>query len=155
MATIHHQVWIDTPAAKLFEAISTVDGVGRWWDKAKATRTEVGTVLEFSPGAPHGTLKARVLDLVPGKRVEWEFISTHPKSSPASAWTGTHVVFEVTERKPLPFAETKAERMAVLDFRHSGWDESSEWLGFCSFGWAEALKKLEQLCAARPPSAGG
>src|SRR5262249_13310559 len=38
-------------------------------------------------------------------------ISTHPKTSPASAWTGTHVLFEITERG----------NTAILDFRHSGW----------------------------------
>ena len=40
-------------------------------------------------------VKLRVVELVPNKRVEWECISTHPKSSPASAWTGTHFVFEI------------------------------------------------------------
>ena len=151
MATLHHQVWMNTPAEKLYEAISTVDGIGSWWDKAKATETKVGTVLEFNPGAAHGTLKAKVLDLVPGKRVEWEFISTHPKSSPASAWTGTHAVFEVTERKPPAFEVIKNARMAVLDFRHSGWDENSEWLGYCNSGWGEALQRLKQLTESRSP----
>lgn len=149
MAAIYHQVWINTPTAKLYEAISTVEGVGSWWDKANSTETDVGTVLEFSPGAAHGTLKAKVLDLVPGKRVEWEFISTHPKSSPASAWTGTRLVFEITVRKPLAFDITESEQMAVLDFRHSGWDESSEWFGFCNFGWGQALQKLKQLCESQ------
>ncbi len=30
------------------------------------------------------------------------------------------------------------DRIAILDFRHSGWDENSEYLGFCNFAWGEA-----------------
>lgn len=84
-------------------------------------------------------LKAKVLKLDPGKRIEWEFISTHPKTSPASAWTGTHVVFEITGK----------ENLAILDFRHSGWDENSEYFGFCNYGWGAALQKLKQVCESQ------
>jgi uncharacterized protein YndB with AHSA1/START domain len=149
MATLYHQVWISTSPAKLYQAVSTTDGIGSWWDKAKPTETKVGAMLEFSPGAPHGTLKARVLKLNPGKRVEWEFISTHPKSSPASAWTGTHIVFEITQRKPLPWDDTKTAHLAVLNFRHSGWDENSKWIGYCNSGWGEALQNLKKVCEAK------
>ena len=149
MATIYHQVWINAPVAKVYEAISTADGLGSWWDKPNATKTDIGPVLEFSPGAEHGMLRAKVLERVQDKRVEWEFISTHPKSSPASAWTGTHVIFEISERDNVValsgFGQDK-DRIAILDFRHSGWDENSQYFGFCNFAWGEALQKLKQVC---------
>ena len=141
MATLYHQVWVNAPTAKLYEAISTETGIGRWWDKPRATESDRGPVWEFNPGAEHGVLKMKVLNLVPGKRVEWECISTHPKTSPASAWTGTHVMFEISER----------EDVTILDFRHSGWDESSEYFGFCNYHWGEALHALKQWCES--PSA--
>jgi hypothetical protein len=34
--------------------------------------------------------------------------------------------------------------LTVLDFRHSGWDEKSEYLGFCNFAWGETLLMLKQ-----------
>jgi hypothetical protein len=145
VATLYHQLWMNTGTAKLYEAIVTADGIGSWWDRPTATETDAGPVLEFNLGAAHGTLKAKVLDLVSGKRVEWAFFSTHPTGSPASAWTGTHVVFELSDRKPLAFEVTERERMAVLDFRHTGWDENSEWFGYCNSGWGEALQKLKRL----------
>src|SRR5215813_15283910 len=123
MATLYHQVWIHAPTGKLYEAISTENGIGSWWDKPKAVKSDAGVVLEFSPGAEHGVLRMKVLELVQGKRVEWECISAHPKTSPASAWTGTHVIFEISRRLVPPWASTKAE-VAVLTFRHSGWDEN-------------------------------
>jgi hypothetical protein len=105
-------------------------------DKQTATETDSGLVLEHNPGPEHGVVKLKVLQMVPEKRIEWECISTHPKSSPASAWTGTHFSFEISAR----------ENRAILDFRHSGWMENSEYLGFCNFGWGVALQKLQQWC---------
>ncbi len=136
MATLYHQVWINAPAARVYEAISTAEGISSWWDKQTATETDSGLVLEHNPGPEHGVVKLKVLQMAPDKWIEWECISTHPKSSPASAWTGTHFSFEITER----------ENMAILDFRHSGWDENSEYLGFCNFGWGVALQKLQRWC---------
>jgi uncharacterized protein YndB with AHSA1/START domain len=147
MATLYHQVWIAASTAKVFEAISTEDGIGSWWDRPRAERSDSTVVLEFNPGPEHGVLRARVLEAVRDERVEWEFFSTHPANSPASAWTGTRVLFEISRRAVPPWAVDRAE-MTIVDFRHSGWDERSEYLGFCNFGWGEALQKLKQRCEA-------
>src|SRR6266568_6577837 len=81
MATIYHQVWINAPLAKVYEAISTLEGIVSWWGPHKSTKTDIGLVLEHDPGPAHGVVRFKVLDTVQDKRVEWEFISTHPKSS--------------------------------------------------------------------------
>src|SRR5262249_10536606 len=119
MSTLYHQIWIAAPTARVYEAIATEDGIGRWWDKPRAVRSDSATALEFDPGPEHGVLRARVLQMVPERRVEWEFISTHPKHSPAFAWTGTHVVFEISRCSMPPCAVDKVD-MAILDFFHSG-----------------------------------
>lgn len=99
MATIYHQVWINAPVAKVYEAISTADGLSSWWAPHTSTETDTGLILAHSPGAEHGDVKMKVLDMVQDRRVEWEIIGTHPKRSPASVWTGTHIIFEITDRK--------------------------------------------------------
>src|SRR5213596_2882729 len=98
MATIHHELSINAPVAKVYEALSLADKIGTWWDKQTPTQTDRGLVLEHNPGPEHGVVKLRVVELVPNKRVEWECISIHPQSSPASAWTGRHFTFELAER---------------------------------------------------------
>lgn len=78
----------------------------------------------------------KVIDLIQDKRVEWEIISIHPKRSPASAWTGTHIIFELTNREnPGQWLGISSGEpiLTVVDFRHSGWDENSEYFGFCNF----------------------
>jgi hypothetical protein len=145
MATLSHQVWIRTPTARLYDPFATEEGIGRWWDKPKAVRSPSGLAWEFNPGPEHGVLVANVLEMIQDRRVEWEFVSRHPKHSPAFAWTGTHVVFEISRRAVPPWASERVE-MAILDFRHSGWDERNEYFGFCNFQWGEALRKLKQWC---------
>ena len=149
MATLNHQVWINAPVARVYEGISTADGLGRWWAPHESTETLAGLVLSHDPGPAHGVVKMKVIDMAPDKRVEWEIISTHPQSSPASAWTGTHVIFEISERDNVVARSgfgKDGDRISILEFRHSGWDENSEYLGFCNFAWGQVLLMLKKWC---------
>ncbi|HEV2855285.1 MAG TPA: SRPBCC domain-containing protein [Thermoanaerobaculia bacterium] len=137
--TIHHQVSINAPVAKVYEAISTADGISTWWDKQTPVQTDRGLVLEHNPGPEHGIVKLRVVELVPDKRVEWECISTHPESSPASVWTGTHFIFELAERDDI------AGRITILDFYQTGYDERSEFFGFNNSAWGQVVQNLKQV----------
>lgn len=136
MATIRHQVVIDAPAAKVYEAIATAEKIGTWWDKQTPTQTDRGLVLEHNPGPEHGVVKLRVVKQVPNKRIEWECISTHPKSSPASAWTGTHFIFEIVS------VDSKHTK---VDFSQTDYDERSEFFSFNNSAWAEVLQNLKQV----------
>lgn len=149
MATLHHQVWINAPVAKVYEALATAEGLGRWWAPHTATETDAGLVLAHHPGPGHGDVKMKVLETTPNRRVRWEIISTHPQSSPASGWTGTRITFDISEREnPGPRLGMSAgpPHLAVLEFRHSGWDEDSGYFGFCNFAWGETLLMLKQWC---------
>jgi uncharacterized protein YndB with AHSA1/START domain len=145
MATIYHQLLINAPAAKVYDAISTAGGIGTWWDKQTATQTDCGLVLEHNPVPEHGVVKLWVVELVPNKRVEWECISTHPKSSPASAWTGTHFIFELDEGGAGGAAGSeRSPNHTTLDFRQVGYDEQSEFFGSNNFAWAQVLQSLRK-----------
>jgi uncharacterized protein YndB with AHSA1/START domain len=149
MATIYHQVWIDAPVSRVYEAIATAEGLGKWWAPHTSTQTDEGLVLAHSPGEEHGDVKMKVVDAVPDKRVEWEIISAHPKQSPASAWTGTNIIFELDER-PNPGiwkgVHSESPNLTVIEFRHTGWDEKSEYYGFCNFAWGVTLFLLKKWC---------
>lgn len=139
---------MNAPAARVYEAIATPASIGTWWGEQKAVRTGAGLVLEHFPGQEHGVVRLEVVAMVAYRRVEWQCISTHPRTSPASAWTGTHITFEVAPRHP-PLWMAPGPGTAprtVLDFRHVGWDEESEYLGLCSFAWAEVLQGLKRVC---------
>lgn len=152
MATLHHQVWIDAPVGKIYDALASAEGLGRWWAPHTATRTDDGLVLAHDPGELHGEVRMKVIATEPGQRVEWEIVSAHPRRSPASAWTGTRISFELSEREN-PGARlgivSESPVLTVLEFRHSGWDAKSEFFGFCNFAWGVTLQMLQQWCEAR------
>ena len=142
-ATVRHRVGINAPVAKVYAALATADAISSWWDKQTAVQTDRGLVLEHNPGRAHGVVQLRVVAQVPNKRVEWECISTHPKTSPASAWTGTHFIFELTESGDPAHGTT-------LDFRQTDYDERSEFFGSNNFAWAQVLLSLKQVVEASP-----
>ena len=147
MTTLCHELWINTQTARVYKALSSADGISEWWTKHTQMQTDQGLVLEGHPGPEHGVVRMKVLDLRENERVEWECVSSHARSSPASAWTGTHIEFEIARRSVPPWAEEKTQ-MTVLTLRHSGWNEANEYLGFCNFQWAMALQKLKKVCEA-------
>jgi len=152
MATLYHQLWINAPAAKVYEAISTADGLSRWWGPHESTETDTGLVLSHNPGPEHGVVRLKLLECVQNKRVEWECISEHPKSSPASAWTGTHFIWELSERDNVAAQSgfgQDGDRIAILDFRHTGYNENSEYFGYNNFGWGVALQNLKRVCESQ------
>ena len=136
MAELRHQVLIGCSPKQLYEALTSEDGIGSWWDKPNIVQEQGNIFLEFRPGEGHGVLKMKVLDQNPCSRVEWQCISAHEPSSPASAWTGTKLLFQISEAKD----------HSILNFTHSGWDETSKYFAFCNYQWGKALQSLEQYC---------
>src|SRR2546423_14914570 len=142
MSTIHHQLQIAAPIPIVYGAIATADGISTWWDKQTPKQTERGMVLEHNPGPQHGIVQLRVVELVPDRRIEWECISTHPSSSPASAWTGTHFTFEL--------AAGETPGTTRLDFRQTGYDERSELFAANRDAWAQVLENLKRVVESLP-----
>jgi uncharacterized protein YndB with AHSA1/START domain len=150
MATVHHQLWINAPASTVYDAIATADGLSRWWGPHKSGKTEDGTlVVSHNPGPEHGEVRLKVLDRIRDKRVEWECISTHPQSSPASVWTGTHFFWDMSERKNVASQSgvgKDGDQVTLLDFRQTGYDEQSEFFGRNNAAWAGVLQDLKRVC---------
>lgn len=144
---IHHQLGISAPVAKVYAAIAGAEAIGTWWDKQRPVQTPKGLILEHDPGPEHGVVRLRVVQLVPNKRVEWECISSHPKTSPASAWTGTRFVFDMAERDSpaARFGGDDSRHVTTLDFVQEGYDERNEFAGFNNFAWAQVLQNLKQV----------
>lgn len=150
MAIIHQEISISAPVAKVYGALASADQIGTWWDQQKEVRTSRGLVLEHDPGPEHGVVRLRVVGLVPDKRVEWECISTHPKSSPASAWTGTRFIFELAVRTESAGVGRDQVRTTTVGFRQVGFDDRSEFLQANITTWGQALHKLKQVVESPP-----
>ena len=88
-----------------------------------------------------------VVELVPNKRVEWKCIRTHPKSRPASAWTGTYFIFLIGDADDVVSSASKRNQVrgTTLDFYQAGYNEQSEFFGSNNSAWEQVLQKLKQV----------
>lgn len=153
MATIHHQLWIDAPQATVHDALASAQGLSRWWIPHQQAVIDGDTLISHNPGPAHGVVAMKLLEGVAGQCVRLEVISRHPPQSPASAWTGTEIRFDLSRRaspgtwRGLPH---EGDPMTVLEFQHLGWDPQSDYYGFCSQAWAETLVMLRRWAEAQP-----
>lgn len=141
MSSITHRVGIRAPAARVYQALSTVEGLAGWWTRDTRGTSAVGERLVFSfrnpAGVEIGGFEMDVLELSPADRVRWQV-----RSGPAD-WAGTQLSFSLAEQ----------DGMTIVLFAHRGWREESESMAHCSTKWAVFLLSLRDFVergAGRP-----
>ena len=91
MIDIIHRVGIKAPAARVYAALSTIDGLAGWWTKTTTGSSKVGGTIAFRFQQPNGEeiggFDMEVLELVPEQKVRWRV-----KEGPAE-WMGTDIEF--------------------------------------------------------------
>lgn len=128
MADILHKLEIRAPRERVYEALSTQDGLASWWTKTTKAQAKVGTLAEFTFNGKF-TQKMHVDELRPNERVAWTCVSG------AEEWNGTKITFDLSEEN----GET------VVRFGHRGWREATDFLAHCSYRWAYFLRSLKKL----------
>jgi uncharacterized protein YndB with AHSA1/START domain len=127
--SIFHRLLIETPAEKLYEAITTQEGLAGWWTTETTAKPEVGNVMRFAFG-PDYFKEIRVEELKPYSKVKWRCLKGFED------WVGTTLTFEL-----IPHAKG-----TVLLFHHDGWAAYTPEFASCSFDWALFFRSLKLLC---------
>jgi uncharacterized protein YndB with AHSA1/START domain len=128
MVDILHRIGvIDSSPDKVYEALTTLDGLSGWWATDTKGTVELGGVIEFrfEPGG----IDMQVLELTPAEHIRWLVVG-----GPAE-WIGTTVSWEIKQ---------EGEYTIVL-FSHAGWQEPGEFMHHCSTKWAIFLMSLKSL----------
>ncbi|WP_369138195.1 SRPBCC family protein [Modestobacter versicolor] len=129
MVDILHRVGVQTPTPeRVYEALTTVDGLAGWWTGDARGSGEPGGVLEFR-FPPVGGFDMEVLETVPGERVTWRVVE-----GPAE-WVGTTVEWRLRQDGD----------WTIVLFTHAGWREPVEFMHHCSTKWASFLLSLKSL----------
>jgi uncharacterized protein YndB with AHSA1/START domain len=132
MIDIIHRIGIKAPAAEVYQAIATVEGVAGWWTKETAGEASVGgtiTVTFRDHGVEKGRMDLEVLNLSPAKEVMWRVTAGPPE------WIGTDVTFGLSQE----------DEYTVVLFGHRNWREAIEFTAHCSMKWATFLLSLRDL----------
>ena len=129
MADILHRIGVLTESPeKVYDALTTVDGLAGWWTTDTKGTAEPGGVVEFR-FPPVGGFDMEVLEAVPGKKVTWR-VADGPEE-----WMGTTIDWELRQ---------DGEYTIVL-FKHEGWREPVEFMHHCSTKWGQFLMSLKEL----------
>jgi uncharacterized protein YndB with AHSA1/START domain len=133
MIDIIHRVGIKAPAADVYAALSTIDGLAGWWTKATTGSSTVDGTIAFRfhqpTGEEIGGFDMDVLELVPEQKVRWRV-----KDGPAE-WVGTDIEFLLSRQ----------DDYTVVMFGHRKWREEVEFMAHCSTKWATFLLSLRDL----------
>jgi uncharacterized protein YndB with AHSA1/START domain len=126
MVDILHRVGTTVDPAKVYAALTTVDGLAGWW--TTDTTGDADGTLRFRFGELGG-FDMKVLDLRRDERVLWEVVDGPPE------WVGTTVSFDLK----------RDGDWTILLFAHAGWREPVEFMNHCSTKWAIFLMSLKAL----------
>jgi uncharacterized protein YndB with AHSA1/START domain len=130
---IVHRVGIKAPASRVFDALSTLDGLSGWWTETTSGDPSPGGAVEFrfadETGKEIGGFDVDVLEHVPARKVRW-----HVKAGPAE-WIDTDI----------EFALSSEDGYTIVVFGHRGWREEVEFMAHCSTKWATFLVSLRDL----------
>ena len=123
MPDILHRVGIDARPERVFEALTTVDGLRGWCTTEAAGDASAGGTIDL------GFCTMRVIDAEPDELVRW-----HCLEGPVE-WVYTEVTFRLGWK----------EGQTYVLFTHGDWKEPVEFMHHCSTKWATFLLSLRDM----------
>jgi uncharacterized protein YndB with AHSA1/START domain len=127
MADILHRIGVNAPRERIYDAVSTREGLSEWWTRTVDGESRVGGELSFYFGGPDPGMTAEIDTLEEPRRVAWTCIQGPDE------WMGTHITFDIDEN----------DDETVLRFAHSDWREPSEFMSHCNTKWGLFLLGLK------------
>ena len=129
MVDILHRVGVKTSTPeKVYDALTTVDGLAAWWTEKTTGSTDVGDVIEFR-FPPVGGFDMQVVELRPSERVSWRVVEGPDE------WVGTTIDWDLAQQGDY----------TIVLFKHEGWKEPGEFMHHCSTKWGSFLMSLKAL----------
>jgi uncharacterized protein YndB with AHSA1/START domain len=117
---------IHASSERVYEAITTADGIRQWWTRDAAIEPKVGAAGEFGFYGKRFVAKVTVEELNPATRVRWKVAN--------SAWQGNDIEFNL-----------KADgNDTTLLFAHRGFPRADEGLASATTRWGFYLFSLKR-----------
>jgi uncharacterized protein YndB with AHSA1/START domain len=130
MKQIIHAVHIHAAPSDVFQALTTAEGLRRWWTTQVQAEEREGGIISFTfAGDFHPRMKQTRLEL--DLRIEWLCVAGHPN------WQDNTFTFALEDRKGetlLMFSQGYAREL------------SDEVYGIYNFNWGYYLNSLKLLC---------
>jgi uncharacterized protein YndB with AHSA1/START domain len=137
MHDIVHELTIAAPPEKVFEAVTTQEGLAGWWTHDATASPEVGSVATFGFAADGTTtrLSMRIDELEGPELVHWACVDGPDE------WVGTAVAFRV---EGVAGGGSGPAGSSIVRFWHGQWEYEDGMLPRASFEWAMYLDSLRR-----------
>lgn len=129
MPAIKHYLIVRSSPEKIYDALTTKEGVANWWTVQTEIGSKVGDVNIFDFGERYHN-KMEIVNLQPNKRVEWQCLEGDKE------WIGTTLTFEVE----------KEDDHSILRFTHKDWREETDFFASCNYHWGYYMRSLKLYC---------
>lgn len=135
MAEMHHEIQTDASPEKVYEAVTTPDGLRSWWTADSVAEPLVGSVAEFGFNNRSTLFRMRIEELKPKQRAVWECVGDDKE------WKGTRLIWDISEK----------DGKTVLHFVHGNWRSRSPYFAVCNSTWGELMYRLKDYVEGRAP----
>ena len=126
MADIIHRVGIKGAIEEIYCALTTDEGLSRWWTSTTDGAGDVGSIINFRFNDT--VVQFQVIELIKNQLVRWQHYGNMP-----DVWSGTQVSFQLKPK----------DKQVFVCFSHSNWKEACDFMGHCSTKWAVFLMSLK------------
>jgi uncharacterized protein YndB with AHSA1/START domain len=130
MPDILHLLTIKASPERVYQALTTAEGIRNWWTREAELEPRIGGKGEFRFYEGKGVTKVRVDMLEPPVRVGW----TVTAANAPGGWEGTTITFDLGAKG----SDT------VLSFAQRGFKQADEGYALVTTGWAYYLVSLQQ-----------
>lgn len=129
MVDILHRVGLEGASPeKVYDALTTVQGLAGWWTEDTTGDGTPGGTLAFR-FPPIGGFDMEVVSATPATEVSWRVVD-----GPAE-WLGTTIDWQLSQDGD----------WTIVMFRHGGWAEPVEFMHHCSTKWATFLMSMKSF----------
>jgi len=129
MVSIKQRLSIAAPIEKVYQALTSQEGLSGWWTTDTKAEPEIGSVATFRFG-PEYHKEMKVTELKSPTHVKWLCIEA------IDEWMGSTISFDL---------EQNGEK-STLTFAHDEWKQYSPTYAVCTYDWAQFLRSLKLLC---------
>lgn len=150
MPHIRHEVLIGSNVEKVYDALTTENGLAGWWTPDTKAKPEVNTTARFTFGG--GYFKdMQIVELKQDESVKWKCIAA------TEEWKGTTLSFELktgnksslmSSRYELAdqILQQKSDKATLVILHHDDWKDYTPMFAECNFTWGQFLRSLKLLC---------
>ena len=136
MTDILHEITIQAPAGKVFDAITTEAGLKGWWTADTRSSGKKGSTATFGFYNKSMVLEMRYDEVERAHHLRWSCVGG------PGEWNGAAVAFDLEP----------AEQGTKVRFRHSGWKSTDGIFPKVNTGWGGLMYSLKKYVESGKPA---